>query len=152
MEAPGSVRESRWHERVTQQPQHQKSRRGVSDAAAAQSSPIHRTLGQVRTKGLLTYCTSTTHLGCCLYIPHVSSTHFFWINKVNFFGLRQVVSEVLFPSAVSSSPAQSSPVLPGPIAGPSSVPPQPSDSPHGTQNSLEVIAQLLQEAEGELCA
>lgn len=48
--------ESRWHERVTQQPELQKSRRDVSNAAAAQSSPIHRALGQVRTKGLLKYC------------------------------------------------------------------------------------------------
>lgn len=70
-----------------------------------------------------------------------------------FSGLRQVVSEVLFSSPVSSSPAQRSPVLPAyPPAGLSSTPPRSSGGPHDTQNSVEIIAQLLQEAEGELCA
>lgn len=151
MEALGSGSGSRWHERVTQQPEHQKSRRDVSVAAAAQSSPIHRTLGQVRTKGLLAcWILYIYHLFWLLLL--VSSTAIFWINKVNFFWLRQVVSEVLFPSPVSSSPAQTSPVLPGPPAGLSSAPPRSSGRPHDMQNSVEVIAQLLQEAEGELCA
>lgn len=64
-EAPGSVGESRCHERVTQQPDQQKSRQVVSVAAAAQSSPIHRTLGQVRTKGLLA--------NWILYIYHLAA-------------------------------------------------------------------------------
>lgn len=75
------------------------------------------------------------------------------LTKLTFLGgLRQVVSEVLFPSPVSSSPAQRSPVSPGPPAGLSPAPPRPSGRPHDTQNSVEVIAQLLQEAEGELRA
>lgn len=85
VEALGSVSGSRWHERVTQQPEHQKSRRDVSVAAAAQSSPIHRTLGQVRTKGLLAcWILYIYHLSWLLLL--VSSTAIFWINKVNFFG------------------------------------------------------------------
>lgn len=99
------------------------------------------------------FCTFTTGLGCCCpYVLHVSSTVTYSVTKVNVFGLRQVVSEVLFPSAVSSSPAQRCPVLPDPPAGPSSAPPDSSGPPHETQTSVEVMAHLLQEAEGELCA
>ncbi|TWW79378.1 hypothetical protein D4764_10G0004080 [Takifugu flavidus] len=59
---------------------------------------------------------------------------------------QKVVSEVLFPSVVSSSPAHRPPVSNGPVL-PSSAASQPSDPPCDTHNSMEVIAQLLQEAE-----
>ncbi|KAM9353403.1 proline and serine-rich protein 3 [Symphorus nematophorus] len=55
--------------------------------------------------------------------------------------LRQVVSEVLLPTA-DSSPAQRTPVL-----STASAPPQSSVPPCDAQNSMEVISQLLQEAE-----
>ncbi|XP_053183561.1 proline and serine-rich protein 3 [Scomber japonicus] len=60
--------------------------------------------------------------------------------------LGQVVSEVLFP-AVDSSPAQTTPVLS--VSPPSTVsaPPQSSVPPCNAHNSMEVISQLLQEAE-----
>lgn len=67
------------------------------------------------------------------------------------FGLLQVISETLFPPADSSS-AQRAPVFPGSPVCPSSATPQPSHPPCEAHSSAEVIAQLLQEAEGELCA
>ncbi|XP_023275596.1 proline and serine-rich protein 3 isoform X2 [Seriola lalandi dorsalis] len=62
--------------------------------------------------------------------------------------LGQVVSEVLF-STVDSSPAQRSPVTLAspPCAASASAPPQSTVPPCNTQNSMEVISQLLQEAE-----
>eukprot|EP00066_Takifugu_rubripes_P014627 XP_011603893.1 PREDICTED: proline and serine-rich protein 3 isoform X1 [Takifugu rubripes] len=104
-EVPDSKTESVSRERVAQhlEQKRQKVRRDVSDEAAAPSSPVHSTLGQV-------------------------------------------VSEVLFPSVVSSSPAHRPPVSNGPVL-PSSAASQPSDPPCDTHNSMEVIAQLLQEAE-----
>lgn len=59
--------------------------------------------------------------------------------------LGQVVSEVLFPEA-DSSPVQSSPVS-SVSRCTASAPPQSSVPPCDTQNSIEVISQLLQEAE-----
>lgn len=50
-EALGSTNDSRSRERVTQQPEHRKSRRDVSHAAATPSSPIHSALEQVGIKG-----------------------------------------------------------------------------------------------------
>lgn len=52
----------------------------------------------------------------------------------------------------SSSPAHRPPISKGSPVLRSSAAPQPSDPPCDTHNSMEVIAQLLQEAEGELCA
>lgn len=89
MDAPGAVSESRWHERVTQQPEHQKSRRDISNAAAVQSSPIRTTLGQVRTEGLLIYCILYIYHPSWLLLPLRTARLIkviFWINKVNFFG------------------------------------------------------------------
>lgn len=63
----------------------------------------------------------------------------------------QVVSEVLFPTT-GSSPAQSTPVLPGSPPGTPTAPPQSSVPPCDAQISMGVISQLLQEAEGELTA
>eukprot|EP00064_Thunnus_orientalis_P013267 superscaffoldBa00002133_g13304 len=61
--------------------------------------------------------------------------------------LGQVVSEVLFPT-VDSSPAQRTPVsLVSPLCAASSAPPQSSIPPCNAYNSMEVISQLLQEAE-----
>lgn len=78
----------------------------------------------------------------------------FWNDKLLslFFGLWQVVSEVIFPSVDSSTPVHRAPVSNGSPVLPSSAAPPPSDPPGDTHNSMEVIAQLLQEAEGELCA
>ncbi|XP_042346453.1 proline and serine-rich protein 3 isoform X2 [Plectropomus leopardus] len=60
--------------------------------------------------------------------------------------LGQVVSEVMFPM-VDSSPAQRSPDLWVSPPCTSSAPPQSSLPPCKVQNSMEVISQLLQEAE-----
>lgn len=60
--------------------------------------------------------------------------------------LGEVVSEVLFPT-IDSSPAQRSSVLPVSPPGTTSEPPQSSVSLCNTQNPMEVISQLLQEAE-----
>ncbi|XP_030013018.1 proline and serine-rich protein 3 [Sphaeramia orbicularis] len=60
--------------------------------------------------------------------------------------LGEVVSEVLFPST-DSSPAQRSSLLPVCPPGTTSEPPQSSVSLCNTQNPMEVISQLLQEAE-----
>ncbi|XP_062278950.1 proline and serine-rich protein 3 isoform X3 [Scomber scombrus] len=60
--------------------------------------------------------------------------------------LGQVVSEVLFP-AVDSSPAQTTPVLSVSPPCTASAPPQSSVPPGNAHNSMEVISQLLQEAE-----
>lgn len=60
-EVPDSKTESGSRERVAQQPERrrQKVRRGVSDEAAAPSSPVHSTLGQVRMERLVytLFCT-----------------------------------------------------------------------------------------------
>ncbi|XP_051261526.1 proline and serine-rich protein 3 isoform X2 [Dicentrarchus labrax] len=61
-------------------------------------------------------------------------------------GASQVVSEVLFPTA-DSSPALRTPVPLGSLPCEASAPSQSSVPPYGAQNSMEVISQLLQEAE-----
>ncbi|KAM7382728.1 hypothetical protein PAMP_002445 [Pampus punctatissimus] len=60
--------------------------------------------------------------------------------------LGQVVSEVLFP-AMDSSPAQETPVSPVSPPCTASAPPQSPVTLCNTHNSMEVISQLLQEAE-----
>ncbi|XP_039661371.1 proline and serine-rich protein 3 isoform X2 [Perca fluviatilis] len=60
--------------------------------------------------------------------------------------LGQVVSEVLFPT-VDSSPAQRNPDSSASPTCTSSAPPRSSVPPCNAQNSMEVISQLLQEAE-----
>ncbi|XP_070690746.1 proline and serine-rich protein 3 isoform X2 [Pempheris klunzingeri] len=60
--------------------------------------------------------------------------------------LGQVVSEVLFP-AVDSSPAQKTPASSLSPPCTTSAPPQSSGPPCNEQNSVEVISQLLQDAE-----
>lgn len=64
MEVPDSKTESGSRERVAQQPEQkrQKVRRVVSDEAAAPSSPVHSTLGQVRMERLVyTLCFAHFH-------------------------------------------------------------------------------------------
>lgn len=64
MEVPDSKSESGSCERFAQQPEQrrQKVRRDVSDEAAAPSSPVHSTLGQVRMERLVyTLCFAHFH-------------------------------------------------------------------------------------------
>lgn len=70
------------------------------------------------------------------------------ISGVFLFGPWQVVSEVLFPT-VDPSPGQKDPVLLGSSPCAASEPPQSSVPPRTAHNSMEVISQLLREAEGD---
>lgn len=95
VEAPGSVSESRWRERVTQQPEHQKARRDIFNAAA-QSSPVHRTLGQVRTKGLSIYCLCTVNTGP-LRTACIANSYFLDYQSELFWGFDRLFPRFYFP-------------------------------------------------------
>lgn len=81
MEVPDSKTESSSCERVAQQPEQrrQKVRRDISDEAAAPSSPVHSTLGQVRMERVVnTLCFAHFHpiLVPPLYTTCVASSYF----------------------------------------------------------------------------
>lgn len=121
-------------------------------------SPIQRALGQV------SYCTShdtPQYKDICLLYSFIK----LFINLEDwleynlereresycFFLLSQVVSEVLFPTR-DSCPGPRTPVLSNSLPRPASTPPPASVSSSDALKSVEVISQLLQEAEGELQA